>query len=462
MATVTVTLPPSLLFLVSNFHSFVNIKLDSTNYLLWRIQVENVMQANGFYEYLEGSVACPSPQIRSDDGNLIPNPAFTLWKLIDTHLLSCLIASLSPTTLPYILGLHHSHEVWESLSNRYNTLSKSNVQEYKGKLYTITKTSTMEHYIDTIKEYAQKLAAAGSPVEDDDLIFHTLRGLPSIFNGFKTMIRALQQQGHGISFNAVVTMLHGEDAQLLQESPTVNDTGTVLVATQHHGKMPASSMPPSLPTQPLSVTSSSSYNDLTQTFGQLGISPQYASIQSVGLPQQPSIANAFGPTQTLHTQFSGSTGQPVMTPPHMPHSSMPPQFFQQTFRGFARGRGRGPRLPCDICGRSNHTTNYCYYRPPSPSFFPKSPWGPHIQTSPQNSPWMTHSAPWMNPYPYTYPTGLPMYQPPIPQSPSMVSSQTTGPNVTTPQPSFAVFCPLHGPVFWSFLHGSVIWILPRQ
>ncbi|KAG5560678.1 hypothetical protein RHGRI_003868 [Rhododendron griersonianum] len=104
--------------------------------------------------------------------------------------------------------------------------------------------------------------------------------------------------------------------------------------------MPASSLPPSLPTQPLSVTSSSSYNDLTQTFGQLGISPQYGSIQSVGLPQQSSIANAFGPTQTLHTQFSGSIGQPVMTQPHMPYSSMPPQFFQQTFRGFARGRGR--------------------------------------------------------------------------------------------------------------------------
>lgn len=203
--------------------------------------------------------------------------------------------------------------------------------------------------------------------------------------------------------------------------------------------MPASSLPPSLPTQPLSVTSSSSYNDLTQTFGQLGISPQYGSIQSVGLPQQSSIANAFGPTQTLHTQFSGSIGQPVMTQPHMPYSSMPPQFFQQTFRGFARGRGRGPRLPCDICGRSNHTTNYCYYRTPSPSFFPKSPWGPHVQTSPQNSPWMSHSAPWMNPYPYTYPTGLPMYQPSIPQSPSMISSQTTRPNVTTPQPAFAGF-----------------------
>lgn len=45
----TVTLPPSLMFLVANFHSLVNEKLDSTNYLLWQVQVENVMQANGFY-----------------------------------------------------------------------------------------------------------------------------------------------------------------------------------------------------------------------------------------------------------------------------------------------------------------------------------------------------------------------------------------------------------------------------
>lgn len=85
------------------------------------------------------------------------------------------------------------------------------MQELKSKLYSITKTSTIEKYVDTIKEYAQKLAAAGNPVDDDDLIFHTLRGLPEVFNNCKTTVRGLQQGGHSLTFNEVVTMLYGED-----------------------------------------------------------------------------------------------------------------------------------------------------------------------------------------------------------------------------------------------------------
>ncbi|KAI8534884.1 hypothetical protein RHMOL_Rhmol10G0131600 [Rhododendron molle] len=120
MELMTVTFPPSLMFLMLNFHNFVTIKLDSTNYMLWRIQVENIVSANGFYEYLDGSVECPERHIGNDEGNLIPNTAYTMFK-----------------------------------------------------------------------EYAQKLVA-GSPVDEDDLIFHTLRGLPDVFNGLKTTIRAMQ------------------------------------------------------------------------------------------------------------------------------------------------------------------------------------------------------------------------------------------------------------------------------
>lgn len=109
------------------------------------------MQANGCFEYLDGSIPCPISQIQTTEGILTPNPAFTLWKIIDTQLLSCLTASLSPTTLPCILGLRNEHEVWGSLSNRYNSLSKSHVQDLKSKLYNVTKTSTIECYVDAIK-----------------------------------------------------------------------------------------------------------------------------------------------------------------------------------------------------------------------------------------------------------------------------------------------------------------------
>lgn len=186
MAARQVNLPPSLAFLVSNFNSLVNIKLDNTNYLLWKTQVENIMNANGFLGYLDGTIDCPASEIRNSNGEMEENPAYALWKLIDSQLLSCLTSSLSMCTLPYVLGLRHSVQVWASLNSRYNTLSRTHVQELKDKLYTIKQTTTVEEYIDKIKDYAQKLEASGSPVSEDDLIFHTLRGLSRPFRGFKT------------------------------------------------------------------------------------------------------------------------------------------------------------------------------------------------------------------------------------------------------------------------------------
>lgn len=68
----------------------------------------------------------------------------------------------------------------------------------KRRLFCHTEIETIEKYIDAIKEFAQKLAAIGSPVNDDDLVFHTLRGLPKEFNGFKTAIRTRGGQSYWI------------------------------------------------------------------------------------------------------------------------------------------------------------------------------------------------------------------------------------------------------------------------
>lgn len=63
-----------------------------------------------------------------------------------------------------------------------------------------------------------------------------------------------------------------------------------------------------------------------------------------------------------------------------------PQQFNHQQRPFYRGRGRGPRLPCDICGRLNHTTNYCYYKPQPPRDFSNYQWRGIAGSVPQ-SPW---------------------------------------------------------------------------
>ncbi|KAG5560155.1 hypothetical protein RHGRI_003441 [Rhododendron griersonianum] len=78
-----VTMPPALAFLVSNFHKLVKIQLSSDNYLLWKTQVLNALRANGFIEYVDGTIGTPPMRIRDANNNLVTNPAFLRWKLID-------------------------------------------------------------------------------------------------------------------------------------------------------------------------------------------------------------------------------------------------------------------------------------------------------------------------------------------------------------------------------------------
>lgn len=146
-SSIDVTLPSSLAFLVSNFNSLVNIKLDGSNYLLWRVQVESIMEGNGFLGYLDGSIP-PLSQICDEQGALIPNFVFSIWRLIDSQLRSCLAVSLSQSTLPYVLGLCIVNQVWDSLSQRYNLLTDTHVQELRDQLYNVSKTSTVDAYID--------------------------------------------------------------------------------------------------------------------------------------------------------------------------------------------------------------------------------------------------------------------------------------------------------------------------
>lgn len=69
-------------------------------------------------------------------------------------------------------------------------MSGSNIHNLKQTLFNFTKTSTMEQYIDEIKLCAQKLSAIGYMVYDDDLVFHTINGLPGEFDPLKSVIGA--------------------------------------------------------------------------------------------------------------------------------------------------------------------------------------------------------------------------------------------------------------------------------
>ena len=145
------------------------MKFDSDNYILWRIQLENALLSNDLLGYIQS----PPDKVLNSTGQEVDNAEFAVRKLINGQLLSCITATIYVSTLPHVLGLAHSYQVCHALESRFSSLTRSHVHDLKRKLYNLKKTTTMDKYIDQVKEYSQKLAAAGSSMEDEDIVFHT-------------------------------------------------------------------------------------------------------------------------------------------------------------------------------------------------------------------------------------------------------------------------------------------------
>lgn len=313
----SVTLPSSLAFLVSNFHALVNIKLDSSNYLLWRTQVMNALRANGYIEFLDCSKPSPEPMILDSSNTRVTNPEFTLWTLIDNQLLSCITSSLSSATLPHVLGLTHVNQVWSILEQRFNSLSKSHVHELKNKLYNVKMKGSMDDYIDEIRGYDQKLQAIGYHIDDDDLVFYALRGLPE---EYKPVRAALNAKGDTM-FHELATILKNEESQLLQDDSIA---------------------------APKVFLTNQTYNG--------SIMPTSSSDQTMRNVSAPVVGNGL----------LGSIPQIYQFPMYQASQSSGPYYPAQSNRNFSNGQssrgGRGSKIECQICGKTNHTALYCYHR----------------------------------------------------------------------------------------------------
>lgn len=225
-----------------------------------------------------------------------------------------------------------------------------------------------------------------------------------------------------MSFEELVTMLKSEDKQLGKETSEPDVVNTVLVAA--HGNS-------------------------SQNQGSTGnISFMIPSVSSVPVPLP---QNQIGANQSQFVPFSSTPQQ---------HQYFPPNFR------FSNNRGRGgrgsyyPKGPCDICGRSNHSTNYCYYRPNNMPFdvsnsqwrgytnFSQSfPWNPMMPGVPQ------YTMPLYQGYP-TQPSRFPAQNsggyrfsggfrspsgPALPMQHSQSISQMPSPKHLTHQPAFAGF-----------------------
>ncbi|WKA04844.1 hypothetical protein VitviT2T_022843 [Vitis vinifera] len=133
-----------------HYPSPVSFKLEGPNYLGWQSLFLPFLRSNSLLEFVDGSK--PTPNKDLPDNTL--NPTYGIWFRKDQALLGCIPSSIIETLVSILYGLDSSRPILD--------------------------------YLQTAKALADQLAAAGKPVDDQDLISYIIDGLQLVFNPFIT------------------------------------------------------------------------------------------------------------------------------------------------------------------------------------------------------------------------------------------------------------------------------------
>ena len=170
----------------------ITVQLGRDNYLLWKAQVLPAFRGARLLGFLTGKVNAPSTTVAGTiNGNAaqVPNPEYDEWLRQDQIVLSVLLASLTPETLARVHDIESGAGVWLALERTYSSQSRARVMQLRRQLAQVQKgTSSVTDHFNKVKSLTDALAAAGSPLSDEEIVNYVLVGIGDDFSAIVAAI----------------------------------------------------------------------------------------------------------------------------------------------------------------------------------------------------------------------------------------------------------------------------------
>jgi hypothetical protein len=122
------------LLLLSNMSNLMSVKLDSTNFIVWKHQLSSILKAYSMIDFVDGTIPSPNRFLTT-----AVNLEFQLWNTRDQALLTLINSTLSPSVLSMVVGHNSAQEVWKTLEHRFTSTSRANVLNLKIELHNLKK-----------------------------------------------------------------------------------------------------------------------------------------------------------------------------------------------------------------------------------------------------------------------------------------------------------------------------------
>ncbi|KAK1618045.1 hypothetical protein QYE76_023562 [Lolium multiflorum] len=238
---ITSTLPTSL---PTQFTNTITVRLDRSNFLLWRTQVIPNIAGQGWLGFLDGSCAAPpmtvtTPASEGQPAATVPNPAYAVWWHVDQRVLGILLGSMTEEVLGQMVGRTTSAAVWSTVVSMFAAQNRAGVRQLRRQLTTLRKNDMSAHdYFHKMKGFADALAMVGNPISDDELIDYIVVGLGSQLEGLQSSITVLNNTGHALIVPDFYSMLLSCESINEQNSQAGSFVSSANSAARHgdHGR----------------------------------------------------------------------------------------------------------------------------------------------------------------------------------------------------------------------------------
>ena len=166
--------------------SLISLKLDNMNYLLWRSQIEPLIQSiNMAHHLIKGSE--PPSHITTDDGKIESNPSYDTWKRNDGLLTTFLMKNIETEVLVSLENVGSTQKVWKSIEEQILPTTVEKEMILNETLMSLKKGSlSLDDYIKKFKSMCDNLAAIKKPIDETKKVFQLARGLGQKYQDFRT------------------------------------------------------------------------------------------------------------------------------------------------------------------------------------------------------------------------------------------------------------------------------------
>ncbi|KAI9184921.1 hypothetical protein LWI28_002492 [Acer negundo] len=165
-----------------SFSHPLSIKLDSTNFLLWKNQVFPILEPTILTSlFLEHTFV--HPKYLAPDS--VINPEYQVWMKQDKLHFSWLLTTLSEGVQTQKVGLTTSHQLWTEIKRIFMSTVEARAMNLLSELQTTKKGAlSMNEYLQRMKTVFDNLAAIGEPIAKKQLNQYVLGGLGPEYDAF--------------------------------------------------------------------------------------------------------------------------------------------------------------------------------------------------------------------------------------------------------------------------------------